>query len=246
MWRRYNRDGRGTEEVVMYRAVQNMLPCGIRRHVLYFESVIEDAVAAFAQTVPEGGLILDAGAGEARHSRFFAAKRYVGVDMAVGDSTWDYRRLHAIADLASLPFSSGTFDACINIVTLEHVPEPGWVLREIERTLRPGGRLLLIVPQEWEVHQPPHDYFRFTCYGLRYLLEKAGLINIEIKPVGGYFRLIARRLLNGLQFFRGIWFVFALVGLVPPALMLALLDRFDHERAFTLGYVCSAEKARPR
>ncbi len=226
----------------MYRVVQRMLPGYVRRHVLYFEAAIEDAVAAFAATIPEGGLVLDAGAGEGGHSRLFAKKRYIGVDLAVGDSAWDYSRLDAIADLASLPFCGGCFDACINVVTLEHVREPGCVLQEIERTLRPGGQLLLIVPHEWEVHQPPHDYFRYTCHGLRYLLEKARLTDIEIRPIGGYFRLMARRLLNGLQFFRGIWFVPALIGLVPPALVLPFFDGLDRERAFTLGYICTAQK----
>ena len=65
----------------------------------------------------------------------------------------------------------------------------------------------------------------------------------EILPVGGYFRLIARRLLNGLQFFRGIWFVPALIGLAPQALMLMLLDGLDRVCAFTLGYICTAQKA---
>ena len=69
--------------------------------------------------------------------------------------------------------------------------------------LAPGGRLLLAAPHEWEVHQAPHDYFRYTRFGLRYLLEKAGLEPIEMRAVGGYFRLLARRLLNGLQFFSG-------------------------------------------
>ena len=34
--------------------------------------------------------------------------------------------------------------------------------------------LLIAAPHEWEVHQAPHDYFRYTRYGLAYLLEQAG------------------------------------------------------------------------
>ncbi len=61
------------------------------------------------------------------------------------------------------------------MVTLEHLPEPGLALAEIARTLEPGGRLLIAAPHEWEVHQAPHDYFRYTRYGLQYLLERAGV-----------------------------------------------------------------------
>lgn len=222
------------------------LPRWLRRQVLHFEASIEDAMAAFARGLPPGARVLDAGAGESQYARFFAAQRYCGVDLAVGDAAWNYSRLDVLADLSALPFSAGSFHAALNVVTLEHVREPGRVLREIARVLAPGGRLLLVVPQDWEVHQSPHDYFRYTRHGTKYLLESAGLVAGEIRPVGGYFRLLARRLLNGLQFFSGgfrwLWFLPAAVFLVPPALFLPCLDFLDRDRNFTLGYICSASK----
>ena len=201
-----------------YSAMADRLPRALRRHVLHFEAAIEDAVAAFASSLPAGARVLDAGAGEARHARYFTRQRYCGVDLAVGDRTWNYSRLDAVADLTRLPFASGCFSAAIHIVTLEHVREPESVLREIARTLAPAAPLLAIVPHEWEVHQAPHDYFRYTCHGMRYLLERAGMVEIEIRPVGGYFRLLARRLLNGLQFFAGgvRW-----LGFIPAALAIS-------------------------
>ena len=229
-----------------YSALAARLPAPLRRHVLHFEASIEDAVAEFASGLPAGARVLDAGAGEAQYARHFAARRYCGVDLAVGDPAWDYSRLDAVADLAALPFREGAFDAAIHIVTLEHVREPGRVLAEIARVLAPGGRLLLVAPHEWEVHQAPHDYFRYTRHGLAYLLEKAGLAPLEVRPVGGYFRLLARRLLNGLQFFTGgwrwCWFLPAAILLVPPALILPYLDFLDRDHNFTLGYICTATK----
>ena len=140
------------------------------------------------------------------------------------------------------PFPDSSFEAALNIVTLEHVPEPGGALAEIARTLAPGGRLLLIVPHEWEVHQAPHDYFRYTRHGVEYLLDRAGFDKWNIEPVGGYFRMLARRLLNGLQFFPGLLVILAALFLVPPALILPLLDSLDSDRNFTLGYICVATK----
>jgi SAM-dependent methyltransferase len=229
-----------------YTAAAGRLPPFLRRHILHFEAAIDDALTLFSAAVRAGDRLLDAGAGEGRHARFFPAARYCGVDLAVGDQAWNYRGLDAIADLQALPFRSGVFDACINIVTLEHVREPHQVLRELARSLAPGGRLLLVVPHEWEVHQAPHDYFRYTRHGVAYLLEQAGFGRIEIHPVGGYFRLLARRMLNGLQFFTGgaRWLLFlpAALLLAPPALALPFLDFLDRERNFTLGYICTAEK----
>jgi hypothetical protein len=112
--------------------------------------------------------------------------------------------------------------------------------------LVPGGLLLVAAPHEWEVHQPPHDYFRYTRYGLRYLLEKAGFEVCDLRPAGGFFRLLARRLLNGLQFFSGgfrwLGFVPSAMLLVPPALILPFFDFLDRDCNFTLGYISTARK----
>jgi SAM-dependent methyltransferase len=229
-----------------YSAIAGRLPGPLRRHVLHFEAAIEDAVARFAAELRPGARVLDAGAGESRHAHHFTTQRYCGVDLAVGDAQWDYSRLNAVADLAALPFRTAAFDAAIHIVTLEHVREPGCVLGEIARTLAPGGRLLVVAPHEWEVHQAPNDYYRYTRHGLAYLFEKAGLAPLTIRPVGGYFRLLSRRLMNGLQFFTGgrrwFWFPPAALLLVPPALILPYLDFLDRDRNFTLGYICTARK----
>jgi SAM-dependent methyltransferase len=229
-----------------YTGIAYRLPPFLKRHVLHFEVEIEEAVAAFARDLPEGARVLDAGAGEGQYARYFARHRYSGVDLAVGDNAWDYSKLDAVADLSALPFRSQAFDAAIHIVTIEHLREPGRAMREIARTLRTNGALLVAAPMEWEVHQHPHDYFRYTQYGLKYLLEEAGLQVTRIQPAGGYFRLLARRLLNGLQFFTGglrwLLFVPAAILLVPPALILPFLDFLDRDRNFTLGYLCKAQK----
>jgi hypothetical protein len=92
------------------------------------------------------------------------------------------------------------------------------------------------------VHQAPHDYWRFTRYGIRLLLEKGGFSTVRVYPVGGWFRLTARRMWNGLQFFRGLGFVVAAAFLAPPALVLPFFDGLDRQRDFTLGYLCTAVK----
>jgi SAM-dependent methyltransferase len=231
---------------VSYTGIAYRLPRGLRRHILHFEVEIQDAVAAFARSLAPGARVLDAGAGEGRYRQEFAANRYCGVDLAVGDRAWDYSRLDAVADLTALPFRDNAFAAVLHIVTIEHLREPGAALAEMARVLAAGGALLVAAPHEWEVHQAPHDYFRFTRYGLEHLLAKAGLEIVELRPAGGYFRLVARRLLNGLQFFTGglrwLWFVPAAIVLVPPALILPFLDGLDRDRNFTLGYICLARK----
>lgn len=225
-----------------YEHLRKHLPPFLDRYLWHFETAIEDHVKQLAAVLPAGARLLDAGAGEARYKHHFPKTRYIGVDLAVGDTQWDYSGIDALADLTALPFADNTFDATLNIVTLEHVREPAAVLREIGRTLKPGGKLLLIVPQDWEVHQAPHDYFRYTRYGIRHLLEGSGFGNIQVEAGGGYFRLMGRRMLNGIGFFRGIWMLPAAIFFAPAGLLFPLFDGLDKNRNFTLGYLCWAQK----
>lgn len=218
-----------------------ILPAPLRRYVLDFEERIERSVARFASALPPGARVLDAGAGEGSYRRHFGSHRYVGLDLGVGDQKWDYSGLDVLGDLSALPFASGTFDGAINIVTLEHVKDPRRVICELARVLKPGAPLLLVVPHEWEVHQHPHDYFRFTRYGVAELAAAAGMRVQILEDGGGYFRLLARRLLGGAQFFPQPLNLVWLVATAPAALLLPLLDRIDHRRDFTLGYLAVLE-----
>src|SRR5271170_5846057 len=150
MPRRVHNHGGGAQEIVI---PPTALPPPLRRYVLHFEASIETAVERFAAGLAPNSSVLDAGAGEGAYAHHFSSQQYVGVDLGIGDASWDYRRLDVLADLSALPFPVATFDAILNIVTLEHVREPGCVLGELARVLKPGGELLLIVPHEWEEHQ---------------------------------------------------------------------------------------------
>lgn len=223
--------------------IRTRIPRFLERYLWFFEAAIEASVSFFAASQLSGARVLDAGAGETKHKNYFKHCRYVGVDLAVGDSAWNYSQLDVQCDLTALPFRSDCFDACLNVVTLEHVCHPALVLQELGRTLRPGGKLLLVAPQDWEMHQAPNDYFRYTRHGIEFLLSQAGFTAIEVQPQGGYFRLMGRRMLNGMQFFPGLWALPAGLILFPAGILFPLFDKLDQKRDFTLGYICTAVKA---
>ena len=230
-----------------HRRLTAAAPRPLRRLLLRFEVAIEEELERFAAELPPGTLVLDAGAGECQYEHLFGHCRYLALDLAVGDTTWDYRRLDAIGDLSALPLRDGACQAALNVVVLEHTREPARVLAEIARVLRPGGPLLLVAPQEWAVHQVPNDYFRYTRYGLQYLLEQAGFEALEIRPGGGFFTLLGRRLLDAALFFQGGWRWLLLppaaLLLGPAGVLLPFLDGLDRERLSTLGYFCRARRA---
>jgi len=187
--------------------------------------------------------VLDAGAGETRFKTNFAHAKYVAVDSTEGDAAWDYANLDAVARLEDLPFSDASFDRVISTVVLEHVAEPGKAIREFRRVLSPGGTVHLVVPCQWEEHQRPHDYFRFTSNGIRHLLECEGFRVRRIEPIGGFFWMLGRRLMAVLSFVQKgwRWILFPILapvfGLLLP-LCCYYLDALDGDRSFTLGYIC--------
>jgi SAM-dependent methyltransferase len=218
------------------------LPGWLRRHILHFESEIEREVGAFAKRLGEGARVLDAGAGEGQYAHHFARQRYMGIDLGIGDAAWNYSGLDCVGDLERLPFGDGQFDGCLYVVTLEHVKDPQKVVCELGRVLRAGGELVLVAPHEWEEHQEPHDYWRFTRYGLRLLLERAGFVDVKVEPVGGFFRLLARRLAHVPRMLPLPLNVIALVGLAPWVVVLPWLDGIDRKKNFTLGFVARGKK----
>jgi SAM-dependent methyltransferase len=206
-----------------------------------------------AALTPPGALVLDAGSGEGQYRSAFAHTCYVGVDLAVGSTSWDYSGLDAIGNLERLPFCDTSFDAILCTQVLEHVTEPSTVLAEIYRVLKPEARLFLSAPQSWHQHQKPHDYYRYTSFGLRYLLEKAGLRVESIHHMGGYFWFLSFQLqnINYWLFPRGMrgrswtWPLRALFGLIFQLilpLILYHLDPLDRVKDETFGYVCVATK----
>lgn len=234
----------------MLGQARSLLPRFFLRRLDPFHSYIERKLAEFAASLPPGARILDAGAGQCQFRAYFPAQRYVSVDNTVGDASWDYSRLSAVADLAALPFAGGSFSAAISVVVLEHLADPAAALAEMRRVLEAGGRCLVAVPQIWELHQPPHDFYRYTRYGLQHLMEAAGFRAIEISPTGGYFQLLGKLSIDLLQFFeRGAgWILFVplapVFGFAVP-LLCYYLDKFDRKKNFAVGFVAVAEAGDP-
>ena len=99
-----------------------------------------------------------------------------------------------VADLTQMPqVPSQTYDSAICLDVLEHTPRPWMALKEIFRILKPGGTLILSVPHLSRIHEAPHDYYRFTYWGLQVLLKDAGFTVQEIHPFGGLFTFLGHQ-----------------------------------------------------
>jgi SAM-dependent methyltransferase len=124
----------------------------------------EDARLLAPAAALKGRDVLEIGAGAAQCSRWLAAEgaRPVALDLS-------HRQLqHALrigsgfplveADASVLPFADGSFDlACSAYGAIPFVADPGQVLREVHRVLRPGGRFVFSVthPVRWAFPDEP-------------------------------------------------------------------------------------------
>lgn len=231
-----------------------IIPQWIKRRVETDTYMIYDFSEEAAASLPSGARMLDAGAGQGRFKADFAHTLYTGVDLAVGDTQWDYSNLDANCNLTALPFGKNTFDAVLCTQVLEHVSEPALVINEISRVLKPGGKLFLSAPQSWCQHQKPYDFFRYTSFGLTYLFKKSGLRPESIRPIGGYFWFLSFQLQNinywlfpkGMRVRWMTWPLRALLGLIFQIIVpiiLYYLDSLDRQKDETFGYLCVAVKS---
>lgn len=135
------------------------------------------------------GRVVDLGCGTAPYKADIlnVAEEYVGVDWE--SSFHDQSHVNIFANLCEvLPIQDKYADTVVSFQVLEHLPEPSVFLKEAHRILRPNGIIIITVPFMWHVHEAPYDYYRFTRYGLEYLLKKAGFIDITIKENTGYWQ----------------------------------------------------------
>ena len=111
---------------------------------------------AVSDLAPPGGELLDLGCGSGELARHLAARGYrvTGCDIAptmlrqaaAADERRAVRWVRLEPGWQALPFADGSLDAVVSASVLEYVPDPGAVLAECARVLRPGGVLVCTVP----------------------------------------------------------------------------------------------------
>ncbi len=73
----------------------------------------------------------------------------------------------------------GLFDFVVCTEVLEHTLHPFSAIEEIWRILRTGGMLFLTTPFNFRIHGPLPDCWRFTEHGLRELLKRFDILELD-------------------------------------------------------------------
>ncbi|OOG62330.1 class I SAM-dependent methyltransferase [Flavobacterium sp. A45] len=154
---------------------------------------------ALISSLPKfNGKLLDIGCGKMPYKNYILesskVNEYVGLDiesaleydsMVKPDFTWDGE---------IMPFENDCFDCAYGTEVLEHCPEPEIVLKEVLRVMKSDGVFFFTVPFLWNLHEVPHDEYRYTPFSLERHLRNAGFKDIEIKATGGWHAAMAQML----------------------------------------------------
>jgi|GEM_PF-747034 len=155
--------------------------------------------------IPAGLRLLDAGCGEQQYRKFCQHLTYVGQDFdsyhGEGDlkglqmGSWDQSNIDIISDITLIPQPDQSFDVILCSEVFEHLPDPLSALKEFERLLIPGGKLILTAPFCSLTHfSPYHFYSGFNRYFYETNLSKYGFEILEIDINGNFFEYVAQEL----------------------------------------------------
>lgn len=162
--------------------------------------------------------------------RFIRAHASTGRTLDIGAQTGPYAEcfphrvaldirprpgIQIVSDAKAMGVADAAFDVVLCTEVLEHIPEPQRAIDEMFRVLKPGGTLLLTTRFLFPIHDAPHDYFRFTKYGLRYLLRSFEIQELQEETTSvGTLAVLLQRLgmqtyTPGSRRFRGVWLIAA-------------------------------------
>ena len=155
---------------------------------LYLEGWLREA----AKSLPSEGLVLDAGAGNSPYGSLFSHARYESADFCQVNK--EYAEVSYVCDLTSIPVEDNKYDLVVCTQVIEHVSEPKAVLQELYRVLKPNAELWLSAPLFYEEHEIPYDYYRYTQFGFKYLLQSVGFKLKKIEWLEGYYGTLSYQL----------------------------------------------------
>lgn len=182
------------------------------------------------------GRVLDIGCGMQPYRPMFGPEisEYVGLDRL-----HEFAKPDVVGSVEALPFADETFDVVLSTQVLEHVPEPERALAEAVRVLKRGGRIILTVPGVWPTHEAPHDFWRFTRFGLNRLLDQHGITFSELKTLGGLWATLGQ--MANLELGRH-WLLRELVPFVN--LSSAALDRWGSREDLAMAWFVDGTRTR--
>lgn len=143
------------------------------------------------------GRILDVGCGRGDFPALMASRGWdatgIELDERIGRRGAGTKGLHLrFGRLEDIKFPEAGFDAVTMWHVFEHMRDPAWVMRECRKILKPGGLLMLAVPnmrslqarlsgRHWFHLDPPYHFYHYTLENMKKLMDDAGFEVLSVK-----------------------------------------------------------------
>jgi SAM-dependent methyltransferase len=194
---------------LMDRSIYDAMAAHDHAHWWYVarRDVLHDYIARYAY-LPAQARILEIGCGTGHNLAMLARFGTVeGSELDPAARAVANARFNGTIGAARLPELHDIADAAFDMVAildvLEHVEDDVAALKSIARRLKPGGRILITVPQYqwmWTGHDTANHHFRrYGKAGLRRVIAQAGLkadhltsFNSLLFPLAAASRLVAK------------------------------------------------------
>lgn len=144
------------------------------------------------------GDLLDIGCGKMPYKSYILdnseVTKYIGLDIDTAIVYDQKVKPDFLWDGQVMPFKDNSFDCAFGTEVLEHCPNPEVILKEVNRVLKPDSVFFFTVPFLWNLHETPHDEYRYTPFALKRHLENSGFTSIQINATGGWHASMAQML----------------------------------------------------
>lgn len=196
------------------------------------------------------GKLVDLGCGEAIYKEYFLhfCDKYIGVDWG---NSYHNTSIDIESDLNKrIGLPKNYADTLVSLSVMEHLYNPEKFLKECYRILKPDGYFIIQVPWQWWIHEQPFDFYRYSPFGLQYMLEKAGFNIIELSASSGVFTTLTmkfnyftERIVLRSKYKKILNFIFRPFWFINQKLAPILDGKFDKEWLLeTTGYWIVAQK----
>jgi SAM-dependent methyltransferase len=148
-------------------------------------TVLDGVIAGLE--LPSPARVLDAGCGSGRNMIELSRLGSVtGVELS--ETSVELARQRDAGEVVSgsvleMPFADDSFDLAVSLDVIEHLEDDLTALRELRRTVAPGGALLVTVPAYqwlWSGHDEiNHHHRRYTRRTLQRVAEQAGWTQVR-------------------------------------------------------------------
>lgn len=140
-----------------------------------FQKITRRGLEAFLKRYATNEVVLDIGGGhvDTNHSydHYFPNRTTIDIDPK--------REPDVVGDVHTMPLPDESHSIVLCTEVLEHCHTPQLAIDEMERVLKPGGTLILTTRFVYPHHDVPHDYFRYTKFGLSHLLRNWEIETLE-------------------------------------------------------------------